>query len=393
MRVLSGCPPPPPSANRKAASPAGWHTGPVVDSPDFEAIEAAGIADPRERAGLLAYLLSLGYSVDEMAEAERNGRLFGLAGDMLLRSGPPAHTLRSAAESIGVSVQDVEYGWSMLGLTVADADAPILSQADVDGLATWVAMRSEMGDDAADGFLRVLGASVARLAEAASSMIRTSTPQMWLGYTGDELATAQAYHKAAAFIPRIGAMIDAIHRHHLVSTRTFIEGMARGPSAGLECGVGFADLSGFTALTQALTPAELSALLNEFGATVSDIVHADGGRIVKFIGDAVMWVSAEPERLARAALDLVDHPRAREEGLQVRAGLGFGEVLTLSGDYFGNAVNLAARLVAAAAPGQILITEDVYKRIPDWPVVEQEPLQLKGFDAPVVAYELGRSAD
>ena len=74
--------------------------------------------------------------------------------------------------------------------------------------------------------------------------------------------------------------------------------------------------------------------------------------MVKFLGDAVMWVSSDPERLAKIALDLVDHPRAREEGIQVRAGLGYGEILAISGDYFGNAVNLAARLVAAAAPGR-----------------------------------------
>ena len=65
-------------------------------------------------------------------------------------------------------------------------------------------------------------------------------------------------------------------------------------------------------------------MLTEFGATVSDVVHADGGRVVKFLGDAVMWVSPNPERLAKAAIDLVDHPRAREAGLQVRAGLGYG---------------------------------------------------------------------
>ena len=182
----------------------------------------------------------------------------------------------------------------MLGLTVADPDTPALSQADVDGLATWVAMRMQMGPDAADGFLRVLGANVARVAEAISSMIRTSQPKMWLGHTGDELTTAQVYRDAAEFVPRLGAMIDAVHRQHLVSTRTFIEGVVSGPSASLVCGVGFADLSGFTALTQTLTPAELSAMLTEFGATVSDVVHADGGRVVKFLGDAVMWVSSEP---------------------------------------------------------------------------------------------------
>ena len=362
----------------------------MVDSLDFDALEAAGIADARARAGLLEYLAGLGFTTDEMVEAEHRGRLFGLAGDALLWSGPQIYTLRTAADAIGVALEDVEHGWAMLGLTVADPDTPALSQADVDGLATWTAMRMQNGPDAADGYLRVLGATVARLADAISSMIRTSRPKMWLGHTGDELVTAMAYREAAEFVPRIGAMIDAVHRHHLVSTRTFIEGVVRGPSASLVCGVGFADLSGFTALTQLLTPAELSALLSEFDATVSDVVHADDGRVVKFLGDAVMWVSSNPERLAKAAVDLVDHPRAREAGLQVRAGLGYGEILAINGDYFGNAVNLAARLVAAAAPGQILAAAEVHAQLPHWPAVVQEPLQLKGFDAPVIAYELGR---
>jgi class 3 adenylate cyclase len=360
----------------------------VADSIDVAALEAAGIANARERAGLIEYLADLGFTVDEMVEAERSGRLFGLAGDVLLRSGPPTYTLRTAADAIGVELADVERGWAMLGLTVADPDTPALSQADVDSLATWVAMRMQMGPDAADGYLRVLGSTVARLAEAISSVIRTARPKMWLGHTGDELSTAQVYRESAEFVPRIGAMIDAVHRHHLVSTRTFIESVVTGPSASVVCGVGFADLSGFTALTQTLTPAELSALLDEFGATVSDIVHADGGRVVKFLGDAVMWVSSNPERLARAAVDLVDHPRAREAGLEVRAGLGYGEILTVYGDYFGNAVNLAARLVAAASPGQILAAAEVHEHLPDWPALVQEPLQLKGFDEPVVAYDL-----
>jgi class 3 adenylate cyclase len=354
-------------------------------------MQAAGIADPRARSSLLEYLAGLGFSVDDMAEAERRGRLFGLGGDALLQSGPQTFSLRTAADAIGVTVQDVEYAWSMLGLTIDDVDTPILSQADVDSLATWMAMRTQMGDDAADGYLRVLGSSVARLAEAVSSMIRTSTPRLWLGNDGDELATAQAYRSVAEFVPRIGAMIDSIHRHHLVSTRTFIEGVTQGPSAGLLCGVGFVDLSGFTALTQTLTPAELSATLNEFGNTASDVVHAHGGRVVKFLGDAVMWVSSDPARLAKIALDLVHHARASEAGIQVRGGLGYGEILAMSGDYFGNAVNLAARLVAAAAPGQVLAAAELYEQLPDWPAVAQEPLQLKGFDSPVIAYELGRA--
>ena len=129
-------------------------------------------------------------------------------------------------------------------------------------------------------------------------------------------------------------------------------------------------------------------LLNEFSATVTDVVHADGGRVVKFIGDEVMWVNTTPDLLVKAAVDLVDHPAAQEAGLQVRAGLGYGEVLAINGDYFGNVVNLAARLVAAAEPGQILATSAVRDELPEWPAVVQEPLMLKGFDDPVTAYDL-----
>ena len=93
-------------------------------------------------------------------------------------------------------------------------------------------------------------------------------------------------------------------------------------------------------------------MLNGFSEAVTDVVRADGGRLVKFIGDEVMWVSSTPERLVQTAADLVEDPRTQAAGLQVRAGLGYGGVLAIGGDYFGNAVNLAARLVAPRRPGR-----------------------------------------
>jgi class 3 adenylate cyclase len=355
---------------------------------DFDELEAAGIANPRERADLIKYLDELDFTVDEMVEAERRGRLFGLAGDVLQWAGPPTYTLQSAAEALGLAAEDVAQAWALLGLTAAGPDVPTLSQADVDALATWVAIKAVVGEEGASGLLRVLGATMARLAEAESAMIRAGMPDIQMDHTHDELATAQAYRTAAEFIPRLGALIDTVHRHHLISARTYFEGVVKDASASVTCGVGFADLSGFTALTQTLTPAQLSELLNEFGATVADVVHADGGRVVKFIGDAVMWVSSSPERLVKAAVDLVDHPRAREEGLQVRAGLAYGAVLAITGDYFGNPVNLAARLVATAAPGQILAAAELHDELPDWPAVAHGPLTLKGFEDPVMAFDL-----
>ena len=74
---------------------------------DFDALQAAGIADARERAGLIEYLDGLGFTADEMVDAERRGRLFGLAGDVLLWSGRPTYSVRTAAEALGLPIDEV----------------------------------------------------------------------------------------------------------------------------------------------------------------------------------------------------------------------------------------------------------------------------------------------
>jgi adenylate cyclase len=355
---------------------------------DFEALEAAGIANARERAALIEYLDGLGFTAEEMVEAERQGRLFGLAGDVLQGPGRPIHSLRTAADALGTSVDEVATAWAVMGLRISDPEALALSQADVDGLQTWVAIKALVGDDAALAFLRVLGNAMARVAEAGGTMARIAQPDLLVTHSGDELATAKAYRAVTEITHRFGVLIDAVFRQHIVSARTHFEGVITDASASVTCGIGFADLTGFTTLTQILTPTELLDLLVEFGGTVSDLVHADGGRVVKFIGDEVMWVTSTPELLVKVAMDLVEHSRAREAGLQVRAGLGYGSVLAIGGDYFGNPVNLAARLVGAAAPGQILASNDVRDELAAWQAIPQEPLILKGFDSPVTAYDL-----
>ncbi|KUI42753.1 hypothetical protein AU198_06495 [Mycobacterium sp. GA-1199] len=355
---------------------------------DLDALQAAGIADAHARAGLIAYLDSLGFSAEDMVEAERRGRLFGLAGDVLQWSGPPTYTLQAAADQLGVPLADLAHAWQALGLRVSGPDVPALSRADVDALASWQTISAVTGPDAALNFLRIVGASMARLAEASGTMIRLAQPDLLMTHTHDELTTARAYRSVAALVPGISALMDSVWRHHITSARAYFEDVIHDASAMVTCGVGFADLSGFTVLTQRLSPTELSDLLVEFSGAVSDVVHSDGGRVVKFIGDEVMWVNSDPEQLVEVATDLVEYPRARESGLGVRAGLGYGLVLSIGGDYFGTPVNLAARLVSAAAPGQVLAARDVRDALPEHPAAQLEPLTLKGFEGPVTAYDL-----
>ena len=353
---------------------------------DFDALQAAGIANARDRADLIEYLDGLGFTADEMVDAERRGRLFGLAGDAVRRTGRPAYSLRTAAEALGLPLVDVARFWATLGLTVPGSDQLALSQADVDALATCAAMIEQMGEGAV-GLLRLIGAATARLAEAETEVLRISRPDFWITRSRDELTTARAWRELAALIPRMGALIDVVHRHQVTRPNLF-QNVVSDPSGSVTCGVGFADLSGFTALTRVMSRAELSTLLDTFSATVTDVVQAGEGRLVKFIGDAVMWVSSTPKALVTTATDLVNDPRTREAGLHVRAGLAYGPVLALNGDYFGDAVNLAARLVAAASPGQILAASDVRDALEGWNAIPQDPLTLKGFDAPVTTFDL-----
>lgn len=350
--------------------------------------EAAGIRDAAGRTELLDYLESLGFSLEEMVEAEQQGRLFALAGDAQLRSGPPKYSLRDAAELISVPVTQVAEAWYALGLAAADVDLRALSEADVDGLRTWAILREGIGEELTSGLLRVLGTSMARLAEAESAAIRGGAPDIQLDVTTDEARTAKAFADVASLVPRIGRFMDAVHRQHLQSTRAYFEQVIHDSSSEVTVGVGFADLSGFTALTQRLTLTELSGVLTAFGAVATDVVHEHDGRLVKLIGDAVMWVNADPNKLAEVANHLVRHPVAQSAGIQVRAGLAYGESLAIFGDYFGSAVNLAARLVSVAEPGQILASASLVEHLDGWLSEPLPPVPLRGFDDLITPYAL-----
>jgi len=141
---------------------------------------------------------------------EALGRLFGLAGDAVQLTGPPIHSLTTAAHALGLPVAEVGRAWAALGLTVAGPDEFVLSQADVDGLATWADMRGPLGDEAATALLRVVGSGMARLSEAVASMIRANTPDIQIEQSHDEFRTARAYRVAAEFVPRLGALMDAV---------------------------------------------------------------------------------------------------------------------------------------------------------------------------------------
>ncbi len=358
---------------------------------DAIAWQQAGLYDPdsasaADRLALLGFLAEQGCTLEEMVQAEADDRLFALAGDRIIRPPLPRYDASAAAAVLGTDEETVSRAWRSFGLP-APAEG-VLGAADLEALRTWLDVRSLLGESGAFGLSRVVGAGMARLAEAESAAMRAGLDgQVDRGRTGSEEVTARAYAVIAELVPRIGNVLDTVHRHHIEAARRHFELVAPSFDAALRCGVGFADLSDFTQMSQELPLTELSVLLAEFDSASSETVSDGGGRVVKMLGDAVMFVAPTAGALAAIALALVHHPKAEYAGLRVRAGIAFGDLLAQDGDYFGPPVNLAARLVAAAEPGEVLAAPTVVPLLgPGFVTAEQQPRLLRGIDDAVSPY-------
>jgi adenylate cyclase len=132
-------------------------------------------------------------------------------------------------------------------------------------------------------------------------------------------------------------------------------GLAPGQSPVLA--VGFADMVGFTLLSQHLSDEELAAVVRRFEEISHDIVISAGGRVVKMIGDEVMFVVDDVVAAARIGLELAEAYADDDLLSDVRVGLALGPVLLRDGDYFGPTVNLAHRIVNIGNPGTVLMAD------------------------------------
>jgi class 3 adenylate cyclase len=357
---------------------------------DWQALTDAGLYDPTapnaaERRELLEFLADEGCTLDEMVAANARGRLFGLAGDRKVRPGRDELTLREVAALTGVDLGLVTRLWQAYGLPVVDPDTKTASREDAGTVPLFAAMAERLGEDAALGLARVGAASVARFAEAVSAALRVAVADLGIEASGSEVTTARTFAALAELTPQVGHALDVLLRHHIEAARRQFEMSGSNDVALLgqiRLAVGFADMTGFTAMSQVATSAELGRMLDAFELAATDAVHASGGRVVKFIGDAVMFVHHDPRAAVEVARRLI-----RDCAHPVRAGLSYGLLLAQDGDYFGPPVNLASRLTDAAAGGQVLVSDDLRERLDGSVDTEaQPPRVLRGIADPVVAY-------
>jgi adenylate cyclase len=161
----------------------------------------------------------------------------------------------------------------------------------------------------------------------------------------------------------------------------------------------FADIAGFTALTEAHGDDEALAFVDEFRDTVNIELPAVGGQLVKTIGDALMLRIPDPAEAILLGLRIADEMMRDHGAPAVRVGLHHGRAVERDGDYFGAAVNLAARVSALASGGEVLVSGPTAALVPNLPGVLYESRgrqELRNVTDPVeifAAVRMGEAVD
>jgi adenylate cyclase len=157
----------------------------------------------------------------------------------------------------------------------------------------------------------------------------------------------------------------------------------------------FADIAGYTALTEAHGDADAADLAATFCGELSLVARAGGGEVIKTIGDAVMVRHGDPAEAVGLGLAAAHEVIAGHGFPAVRVGMHHGPAIAREGDWFGATVNLAARVAAAAAGGEVLLTGAVRDRVGELSGVEFESRgehRMRNVAAPVPLFAAVRGA-
>lgn len=249
------------------------------------------------------------------------------------------------------------------------------------------------GEAAVLDFMRVIGSSLARIAEAAVSLFLVSVEGPIVEAGGNEVALAQANQQVMRALEIIPPVMHSLLRSHLELAIRRMRSARDARSVDLvRMTVGFVDIVGFTVVSRALTPRQLAEVIREFEGVAHDLVAARDGRLVKLIGDEVMFVTRDAAAACDVALTLVER-YAASGGVTPRGGLAAGPLLSRGGDYYGPIVNLASRIADQAVPREVLVTGDVVAQVTGQ-TIGFEPAgkrMLKGFDEPVALHAVRRA--
>jgi len=391
---------PPPSDSgggltlREAAEQAGvtpatlrrWASTGVIPQHDGDAGDWSAPAVAHAR--IVARLRERGHSLAEIRRASARGQLaYGFL-EELFSAGRSRHTIDDAADATGLEPALIERLWGGLGLPRGDLER--LTDEDLEALRY---IASVLGS----GFplvaflqlIRVYGQALASIADAETRLfhIYVHEPLMREGVPGLQMAE-EMENVAGDLLPLASPIMDYVHRRFLQRAveqdvvghmETELEG--DGDLSRTKVAIAFADLAGYTRFTEEYGEEEALSYVERFVDSVGETLP-DDARVVKTIGDAVMVIGNDVAAMTDWAVGFqalwTERPRAR-------IGVHTGPTLYRDGDYFGREVNVAARVVARARGGEVLVTDTVIDAVRNRTPVQFESVgvvKLKGFDQP-----------
>jgi adenylate cyclase len=331
------------------------------------------------------FLRSLGATEEQIRSGWHDCRIAGLAGDLVFARGANL-TASDLANSTGVDPDVVLMLWRTLGVVVPNAHYPMFTERDAE-FTRFLVQESPVGSYG-DELLRVVGGSLSRVAEAAVAIyVQTQEPQGDLPET-ELLAWAQDMAAVSSAALELGDAMGSIFCHHLRDAigRQRIAQADVSERSLHRLAIGFVDLVGFTPLSLHTAPVQLLQLVSDFEVRAFEVASEHGGRIVKHIGDEVMCVALDAASGCRIARDIT---AAFGDDIEPRGGVSFGDVISRHGDYYGNVVNLAARLADLAIPGEVLVDAETAKSASESLGFSPAGHRLlKGYDDPIEVFSL-----
>ena len=326
---------------------------------------ASAIAQARS----LVKLRERGYSIEQLQEAVDQGRIVGYGDELVAEMVGERFTLKQAAKASGLKADVIAELIAATGLPSGALDD--LGREDVEIFKHFAtAIESGFPRDALLQTVRVYGQAASKIADAEVRLVHLHVhePLLRKGVSSEQI-TDQMGTITGELLPLFSPVIDHLHRrflNHFVEQDIVghMENEPGGEIGQVRVAIAFADLAGYTQLTEEVGDEEAAGIVERFVANVNQSLP-DEARILKTIGDEVMIVSPDAGSLIDWA---VGFQILSNERPLPRIGIHSGNVVFRDGDYFGREVNLAARVAARAAAGEVLVT---------WPVVEMAGKHLQ----------------
>jgi adenylate cyclase len=274
-----------------------------------------------------------------------------------LLGGPRRYRRDEIAEKAGLSVEYARRLWRAVGFADVGDEPVAFTDGDlaaIDRLKHLVEI-GVLDDELAVSVTRAVGHNTARLAEwQFDALVEHLVEQ---GRTPED-AHRVAAEQSAEHLADFEQLLVAVWRRQLASVAGRVLAAAETETVTSRRSVGFADLVSYTRLSQRLEERELAALVERFHRRTADVIAAGAGRLVKTVGDEVLFVADSPLPAALIGLALAEAMAEDPVLPDVRVGIATGPVAMRMGDVFGSTVNLASRLTALAAPGTVLVDRD-----------------------------------